>query len=77
MDASAIVSLIGSLGFPVVACIYMARWVNKQMDSYRQDIKDIQQTHKEEIARVTDALDNNTKALNELTIYIKKGDDTT
>ena len=38
MDASAIVSLIGSLGFPVVACIYMARWVNKQMDSYRQGV---------------------------------------
>lgn len=74
MDATALVSLISSVGFPIIACIYMARWVTKQMDSYRQDIKDIQQTHKEEISRVTEALDNNTKALQELSVYIKEAD---
>lgn len=71
MDATAVVSLIGSLGFPIVACIYMARYVNKQMDGYREDIKEIQKEHKEEIGKVTEALDNNTRALQELSIYIK------
>ena len=73
MDAGTIGALISSIGFPILACIYMARWITKQMDSYREDIKEIQQNHKEEIARVTDALDNNTKALNELSAYIRKG----
>ena len=75
MDASTIVSLVGSLGFPVAACIYMAGYVRKQVDVYRADIKDLQQAHKDEIGKVTEALDNNTKALTELSIYIKEGVD--
>ena len=77
MDVSAIVSIIGSLGFPVVACIYMARYVNKQIDLYRQDIKDLQDEHREEIGKVTEALNNNTKAVIELSEYIKRKDDKT
>lgn len=74
MDASTIVSLISSLGFPIIACIYMARWVSKQMDSYRADIKELQEDHKIEISKVTEALNNNTKALIELSAYIKRSD---
>lgn len=74
MDVSTIVSLISSLGFPIIACIYMARWVSKQMDSYRADIKELQEDHKAEIGKVTEALNNNTKALIELSAYIKRSD---
>lgn len=74
MDVSAIVSLISSLGFPIIACIYMARWVSKQMDSYRADIKELQEDHKAEIGKVTEALNNNTNALIELSAYIKRSD---
>lgn len=74
MDVSTIVSLISSLGFPIIACIYMARWVSKQMDSYRADIKELQEDHKIEISKVTEALNNNTKALIELSAYIKRSD---
>lgn len=73
MDVSTIVSLISSLGFPIIACIYMARWVSKQMDSYRADIKELQEDHKAEIGKVTEALNNNTRALIELSAYIKEG----
>ena len=71
MDAGTIGALISSIGFPILACIYMARWVTKQMECYREDIKELQQSHKEEIAKVTEALDNNTRALQELSFYIK------
>lgn len=74
MDAGTIGALISSIGFPILACIYMARWVTKQMECYREDIKELQQAHKDEITKVTEALDNNTRALQELTIYIKKED---
>ena len=74
MDVSTIVSLISSLGFPIIACIYMARWVSKQMDSYRADIKEMQEDHKAEIGKVTEALNNNTKALIELSAYIRGSD---
>lgn len=73
MDASTVVSLISSLGFPIVACIYMANYTRKQIDVYRADIKELQAEHKAEISKVTDALDNNTRALIELSAYIKEG----
>lgn len=73
MDVSTIVSLISSLGFPIVACIYMANYTRKQIDVYRADIKELQAEHKAEISKVTDALDNNTRALIELSAYIKEG----
>lgn len=73
MDASTVVSLISSLGFPIVACIYMANYTRKQIDVYRADIKELQAEHKAEISKVTEALDNNTRALIELSAYIKEG----
>lgn len=72
MDASTVVSLISSLGFPIVACIYMANYTRKQIDVFRADIKELQAEHKDEISKVTDALDNNTHALIELSTYIKE-----
>lgn len=73
MDAQTIISLVSSLGFPIIACIYMAKYVEKQINNYRTDIKEMQTEHKEEIGKVTEALDNNTRALIELSTYIKEG----
>lgn len=55
MDASAITSLVGSLGFPIVACFAMFWKMNKQ-----------DELHKEEMEKVTVALNNNTIALTKL-----------
>ena len=52
MDMQTIVSLIGSLGFPIVACIAMFSMLEKERDN-----------HKEEMAKVTEAINNNTLAL--------------
>lgn len=61
MDASAISSLIGSLGFPIAACIYMAVFVERQ-----------QKEHKEEVSKLTEALTDMKLAIAELTAYLKK-----
>lgn len=72
MDVSTIVSIISPWAF--LACFYMARWVFKQMDIYRADIKEQQEDHKAEIRKVTEALNNNTKALIDLSAYIRGSD---
>ena len=36
MDANTIVTLIGSLGFPIVACCYMAWFIKQLMQSFRE-----------------------------------------
>ena len=45
MDAGTISSLIGSLGFPIAACIYMAYANAKQTEA-----------HKEEMSKMTEAV---------------------
>lgn len=83
MDASTIGSLIASLGFPIVACGAMAFFIVKRSEAndqkleslrkeQREDLMTIQREHKEEVARMTEALDNNTKALEKLTERIER-----
>lgn len=66
MDANIIISMIGSLGFPIVACIFIAIFFSKTQDNYRADIKEMQTLHKQETDKMTEALNNNTMALQRL-----------
>ena len=50
-----VINIIKDLGFPIAVCIAMFWLNNKQVEQ-----------HKEEMAKVTDALNNNTLALTEL-----------
>ena len=55
MDVQTITTLIGSLGFPIAACIACFFMLNKERDE-----------HKQEMAKVTEAINNNTLALEAL-----------
>lgn len=59
MDANVIITMIGSLGFPIVACIFIAIFFSRTQDSYRADIKEMQMTHKTETDKMTEAINNN------------------
>ena len=50
-----VINLIKDLGFPIAVCIAMFWLNNKQVEQ-----------HKEEMTKITDALNNNTLALTEL-----------
>ena len=52
MDYTTIMQLIGSLGFPIVACIALFWQLNKANES-----------HKEEMSEMRKSIDNNTQAL--------------
>ena len=78
MDLSALGSLIASLGFPIVACGAMAFFIVKRSEAndaklealrkeQREDLQVIQREHKEEVAKMSDALNNNTIAIEQLT----------
>ena len=49
MDYNAIIQAIGSLGFPIVACFYLAYIHN-----------DSEKRHSEERSKLTEAINNNT-----------------
>lgn len=60
------IQLISSVGFPIVACLGMGWYVKYQTDNYREEVRDMQKEHKEEIGKITEALNNNTQALEKL-----------
>lgn len=66
MDVNTITTLIGSFGFPIVACFGMAWYVKYQMDENNKQLKEIRDEHKAEMNKVTTALNNNTLAITKL-----------
>lgn len=65
-----IFTAIGQYAFPIVACVMMGWYVKYTQDNYRKDIQELSKNHKEEIDKVTSALNNNTLALQKLTDVI-------
>lgn len=55
MDASSIVTVVSQVGFPIAMCLVMAWYVKYTNDQ-----------HKEEIDKITEALNNNTLAVQKL-----------
>lgn len=59
IDINSVAQFIGSLGFPIVACIGMYYRMIKQ-----------DEMHKEEMNKVTEAINNNSKAIELLTLRL-------
>ena len=66
MDANNIVSIISSVGFPIVAAVGCAYFVKWQYEQNQKQIEEMRKEHKEEVANMTKAIENNTIALNRL-----------
>ena len=63
MDLTNILTAIGSVGFPIVACCAMAYFFSRVNNNYRADIKELTAEHKEEMTNMTQAVNNNTLIL--------------
>ena len=61
MDINALTTLIGSLGFPIVSCIALFWYMTK-----------IEAQHKEEIKKLSEAINNNTNVMTQLIIKLDK-----
>lgn len=69
-----IVQIVQSVGFPIAMCIAMGAYVKYTEDKSREERLEMQAQHAEEMGAVKDALANNTAALQELTMTMKKED---
>ena len=70
MDWTIVSQLISSFGFPVVACIAMGWYINDTNNKHRQEIKELNKEHSEEMDKVRTALENNTLAVEKLCTII-------
>lgn len=72
-----LVQMITTVGFPIVACLGMGWYVKYTTDINNAEMKEMRKEHMEEITRITDAINNNTLALQKLAdkIDMESGDD--
>lgn len=61
MDMQAITSLIGSLGFPIACCIALFWYITKNAKQ-----------HKEEMDKMSEAINNNTNVMNQLILKLEE-----
>ena len=74
MDANTWITLITTVGFPIVMCGAMAWYVKYITDQNRADIASEREQHDAEMKDVTQAINNNTLALSKLADLIERGD---
>lgn len=72
MDANAIISLITTVGFPIVMCGAMGYYVKYVTDRNREDMISERKDHQEEVKTMTEAINNNTLAIQKLTDYMER-----
>lgn len=66
VDANAIITLIQSVGFPIVMCGLMACYVKYITDKNREEIAEEREAHKQEMTQVITAINNNTIVIEKL-----------
>lgn len=74
MDANTIISMVSSLGFPVIMCGAMAYYVKYTHDQHVKERESTASLHREEMNSITEALNNNTIALTKLCERMSEND---
>lgn len=65
-------SLIANLGFPIVCVIGLAWYVKYVTDKHEKEINNLRESFEKTNGELKKALDNNTRALTEIVIYLKE-----
>ena len=61
-----VVQIVSTLGFPIAMCIGACIFIKYQFDANNKNVDDMRKEHKEEVKSMTEALNNNTLALQRL-----------
>lgn len=65
-NISQITQVITTVGFPIVMCGAMSWYVKYISDRHSKEVQQLNEQHQEEMKQVTEALNNNTLALQKL-----------
>lgn len=72
MNTTDIITLITTVGFPIVACGFMGWYVQHISDQHREDQAKEREQHADEVKATTEAINNNTLAIQKLTDYMER-----
>lgn len=65
-----ILTILSQYCFPIVACVAMGWYVKYSQDRSREDLRSTWKAHEDEIDKLTEAINNNTRALDKLVVYM-------
>lgn len=71
MGVNEVMQIIGSLGFPIAACVYLFWSMQKERENNAAQREADRLEHKQEMEKVTDALNNNTIVIQQLVDMLK------
>lgn len=63
---SDVINIISTVGFPIFACITMGWFVKYQLDKNDEEMQETREAHRQEVEKITEALNNNTLVLQKL-----------
>ena len=66
MDMSSVVQAISNLGFPVACVVAMFFMWQKEVESHKSEMKEMQASVEEQNRTMVEALNNNTQILNRI-----------
>ena len=66
IDTISITQAIMNVGFPIAMCCAMAWYVKYSTDKQREEVRQLNEQHNSEMNKVTEALNNNTLAIQKL-----------
>lgn len=72
MDANQILAAISSVGFPIVVCGLCMWYVKYRDDKHAEELAAVNAQHSTEMKHMTEALNNNTLALQKLCERMEK-----
>lgn len=71
MNVQDVINIISTVGFPIACCIAMMWYVKYVTDANREEIARLNEQHKNESSNMTEAINNNTVALQKLCDLMK------
>ena len=74
MAVQDVLNAITTVGFPIVCCVAMGWYVKYSTDQNKEEVYKLNEQHKQEMSEVTQAINNNTIALQKLCDLMKTED---
>lgn len=75
MDIQILIQAVTQVGFPIVCCGAMMWYVKYTTDKNREEVDKLNEQHRQEMADMTTAVNNNTVVLTRLCEILKSGDE--
>ncbi len=61
-----IANIVSTFGFPIACCLILMYYVFRLNESHKAEVTEIMREHKEEVDKMTDAINSNTLVLTKL-----------